>query len=200
MATILIVYHSTTGHTAQLAQHIADGVRKSGHVAQLRAIPTVAYETHSAKPIVPESGAPYVTIDDVRRCDGLILGSPTHFGNVAAPVAHFFEQIGALWLSGECVDKPAGVFTATGSMHGGQEKVLHQLMSPLLHFGFTIVGIPYTQDKLNTTKTGGTPYGASHLSRQDGLSRDCDTDEIAIAHTLGERVARLASLYSSAQG
>lgn len=193
MATILIVYYSDTGHTEQLAQHIADGVRKSGNEALLRAIPKISYNSEAVTASIPESGAPYVTVEDVRRCDGLIIGSPTHFGGVAASVAHFFEQIGSLWLSGDCINKPAGVFTSTGSMHGGQEQVLHYLMSPLLHFGFMIVGIPYSQDALNTTQTGGTPYGASHLSRQNGRSRDCDSDEITIAQTLGERVAKLAN-------
>lgn len=192
MASILIVYHTVSGNTAAMAQHIADGVRKSGHEPTIRAIPEVSYETVATSPEIPDEGAPYVSVEDVLACDGMILGSPTHFGSLSASVAQFFEQIGRLWLSGALVDRPAGVFTSTGSMHGGQELVLQQLMVPLLHMGMLIVGVPYTERALNATTTGGTPYGPSHLSRQNGKSRGLDQNEIAICQTLGERVARHA--------
>ncbi len=165
MPDILIIYYSRTGNVAQLARQIARGIEEvPGMRARLRSVPPVAAVTMIAAPPVPEKGAPYATLDDLRECAGVILGSPTRFGNMAAPLKHFLDSTGAEWASGTLVGKPAAAFTSTASMHGGQESTLLTMLLPLLHHGALIVGLPYTEAALNATTSGGTPYGASAMS------------------------------------
>jgi NAD(P)H dehydrogenase (quinone) len=193
MPEILIVYYSRNGSVAQLARHVARGVDEVPDMrARLRSVPPVAPVTATAQPPVPDEGAPYATLQDLRDCAGLILGSPTRFGNMAAPLKHYLDSTGAEWASGTLVGKPAAAFTATSTLHGGQETTLVSMMLPLLHHGALIVGIPYTESALNTTTTGGTPYGASHVS---GLQheRPISEDERTLARRLGRRVAEIAA-------
>ena len=189
---ILIVYYSRHGSVAQLARLVARGVEEvDGVRARVRQVPPVAPVTQTAQPPVPDDGAPYVELRDLHECAGLILGSPTRFGNMAAPMKHFIDSTPAEWASGALVGKPAGVFTATSTMHGGQESTLLSMMLPLLHHGMLIVGIPFTEAALNTTTSGGTPYGASHVT---GLQRErpISDDERTLARALGRRVADVA--------
>jgi NAD(P)H dehydrogenase (quinone) len=193
MGEILIVYYSRTGNVAQLARHVARGVAEvAGMRARLRSVPPVAPVTATAQPPVPEEGAPYASLQDLRDCAGVILGSPTRFGNMAAPLKHFLDSTGAEWASGTLVGKPAAVFTSTSTMHGGQETTLTSMMLPLLHHGALIVGIPYTEAALNATTSGGTPYGASHVTGTDG-ARPISDDERTLARRLGRRVAEIAA-------
>jgi NAD(P)H dehydrogenase (quinone) len=197
MTTILIVCYSDSGNTAKMAKTIADGVRQTGAEALVRAIPPTSYNSEANLPTVPDTGPPYVTVAEVESCDGMIVGSPTHFGSISAPVAQFFSQIASVWLSGNLIDKPAGVFTSTGSLHGGQELVLQQLMVPLMHMGMVIVGLPYSNNELNDTESGGTPYGPSHWSRKKGVERDMDNDETILCKALGSRVATISQQLKS---
>jgi len=193
MAEVLVLYYSRGGSVARLARQVARGIEEvEGMQARLRSVPPVAPVTQQAAPPVPEDGAPYVEKRDLAECAGLVMGSPTRFGNMAAPLKHFIDTLGAEWASGTLVGKPAGVFTSTSTMHGGQESTLLSMMVPLLHHGCVLVGIPYTEPALNTTRTGGTPYGASHYA---GLKDDPQPsdDEAVLARVLGRRVARLAS-------
>jgi len=193
MPDILILYYSRRGSVAQLARHVARGVEEvEGMRARVRSVPPVAAVTSVAHPPVPEDGAPYASIADLRECSGLILGSPTRFGSIAAPLKHFFDGTAAEWVSGTLAGKPAGVFTSTGTMHGGQESTLLSMMLPLLHHGMLLVGIPYTEDALNATTSGGTPYGASHVAGLDDDSPISD-DERTLARSLGRRVAAIAA-------
>jgi NAD(P)H dehydrogenase (quinone) len=193
MPDILILYYSRHGSVAQLARHVARGVEEvDGVQARLRSVPPVAAVTSVAQPPVPDDGAPYASIADLRECSGLILGSPTRFGSIAAPLKHFFDGTAAEWVSGTLAGKPAGVFTSTGTMHGGQESTLLSMMLPLLHHGMLLVGIPYTEDALNATTSGGTPYGASHVAGLDDESPISD-DERMLARALGRRVAAIAA-------
>ena len=193
MAEILIVYYSRTGSVAQLARLIARGVGEvPGMQARLRSVPPVAADTQTAQPPVPDEGAPYATLEDLRDCAGLILGSPTRFGNMAAPLKHFLDSTSAEWASGTLVGKPAAVFTSTGTQHGGQETTLLSMMLPLLHHGALLVGIPFTEPALNASASGGTPYGASHVAGNDG-SREITDHERALARALGKRVASIAA-------
>ncbi|MFZ1392353.1 MAG: NAD(P)H:quinone oxidoreductase, partial [Dokdonella sp.] len=165
MPDVLVLYYSRNGKVAQLARFVARGVEEvDGMRARLRSVPPVAPVTESAQPPVPEDGAPYVSREDLDECIGLVLGSPTRFGNMAAPLKHFIDSTAAEWASGTLVGKPAGVFTSTATMHGGQESTLLSMITPLLHHGMLIVGIPFTEAALNRTTTGGTPYGASHVA------------------------------------
>ena len=190
---ILILYYSRHGSVARLARHVARGVEEvDGVRARVRSVPPVAAVTSVAQPPVPDEGAPYASIVDLRECSGLILGSPTRFGSIAAPLKHFFDGTSAEWVSGTLAGKPAGVFTSTGTMHGGQESTLLSMMLPLLHHGMLLVGIPYTEDALNTTTSGGTPYGASHVAGLDDEWPITD-EERALARALGRRVAALAA-------
>ena len=192
MPEILVVYYSRNGSVAQLARHVARGVEEvAGMRARLRSVPPVAPVTATAQPPVPDEGAPYATPQDLRDCAGVILGSPTRFGNMAAPLKHLLDSTGAEWASGTLVGKPAAFFTATSTLHGGQETTLLSMMLPLLHHGALIIGIPYTEAALNATTTGGTPYGASHVS---GLNheRPLSEDERTLARRLGRRVAEIA--------
>ncbi|HSE12787.1 MAG TPA: NAD(P)H:quinone oxidoreductase [Rudaea sp.] len=193
MPEILILYYSRHGAVAQLARHVARGVEEvDGMQARVRSVPPVAPVTNVAQPPVPDEGAPYASIEDLRECAGLILGSPTRFGSMATPLKHFLDTTGAEWVSGTLAGKPAGVFTSTGTMHGGQESTLLSMMLPLLHHGMLLVGIPFTEAALNATATGGTPYGASHVAGSDG-DRPISGDERSLARTLGRRVATIAA-------
>ncbi|HZH43883.1 MAG TPA: NAD(P)H:quinone oxidoreductase [Lysobacter sp.] len=193
MPEILIVYYSRGGSVARLARHVARGVEEvPGMQARLRTVPPVAAVTHSAAPPVPEHGAPYVERTDLHECAGLVLGSPARFGNMAAPLKHWLDSLSPEWVSGTLVDKPAGVFTSSSTMHGGQESTLLSMQVPLLHHGCVIVGLPYTEPQLNTTRGGGTPYGASHVAGLDDDPQPSE-DEAALARALGRRVARIAA-------
>ena len=191
MTEILVLYYSRNGAVANLARQVARGVDESGARVRLRTGPPVAAITQQAAPPVPDEGAPYVTRQDLAECSGLLLGSPTRFGNMAAPLKHFLDGLGAEWVSGTLVGKPAAVFTATSTMHGGQESTLLSMMLPLLHHGAMVLGIPFTEAALNTTTSGGTPYGASHVSGVDG-QRALSADEKLLARALGRRVAQVA--------
>ena len=191
-AEILILYYSRKGSTAALARHVARGVESvAGAQARLRTVPPVAPVTQVAAAPVPDSGAPYCELDDLKHCAGLVLGSPTRFGNMAAPLKAFIDSTSGLWLSGALSGKPAGVFTSTSTQHGGQESTLLSMMLPLLHHGMLIVGIPYTEAALSTTTAGGTPYGASHVAGSDA-PRAPQAEERALAEALGRRVALAA--------
>lgn len=192
MADILILYYSRHGATAELAKHVARGVESvAGATARLRTVPAVSPVTEATEPPVPPSGAPYATYEELRDCDGLVLGSPTRFGNMAAPLKYFLDGTSALWLNGALDRKPAGVFTSTSTLHGGHESTLLSMMLPLLHHGMLIVGIPFTEPALSATREGGTPYGASHVSGSEGRSASTD-DERALAVALGRRLAEAA--------
>jgi NAD(P)H dehydrogenase (quinone) len=192
MAEILILYYSRGGSVARLARAAARGVDEvPGARARLRTVPPVAPATEVALPPEPEDGAPYATAQDLHECAGLLLGSPTRFGNMAAPLKYFLDTLGAEWASGTLIGKPAGVFTSTASLHGGQETTLVTMMLPLLHHGCVIVGLPYSEPALTATRSGGTPYGASHVAGQ----RDDPTlsdEETQLARALGRRVAQIA--------
>ncbi|MBX3689562.1 NAD(P)H:quinone oxidoreductase [Dokdonella sp.] len=193
MAEILVLYYSRSGKTAQLARLIARGVEEvDGMQARLRSVPPVAPVTTSAAPPEPDEGAPYVVASDLGECAGLILGSPTRFGNMAAPMKFFLDSTGAQWASGALVGKPAGLFTATHTMHGGQESTLLSMMLPLLHHGMLIVGLPFTLPAVTQTRTGGTPYGASHVGGPSG-ENTLSEDERDLARALGQRVATVAA-------
>jgi NAD(P)H dehydrogenase (quinone) len=192
MKNILILYYSRHGAVAQMAKFIARGVESiDGVEAILRTVPAVSPVCEATQPSIPSDGAPYVTLEDLDRCDGLALGSPTHFGNMAAPLKYFLDTTSKQWLTGTLENKPAAVFTATGSMHGGQESTLLSMMLPLLHHGMIILGLPYSEPALGKTLTGGTPYGASHLSGMDeqaGMSES----EIILCQAIGKRLAKIA--------
>lgn len=192
MTRILILYYSRSGNVREMAMRVARGVeRQPGAEAFLRTVPPVAPVTTQTQPPVPASGAIYVTQEDLKNCDGLILGSPTRFGNMAAPLKHFLDETGSLWMQGALIDKPCAVFTSTSSLHGGQESTLLSMMLPLLHHGMVFAGLPYDQAALLQTSGGGTPYGASHYAGSDS-QRTLDQHEAALCEALGERVARLA--------
>lgn len=191
-AEILVLYYSRNGTTEALAREVVAGVEQtSGSVARLRTVPPVSADTDATLPSVPDAGPPYANNDDLRECDGLVLGCPTHFGNMAAPMKYFWDGTTELWFAGALVGKPAGLFTSTGSLHGGQETTLLTMAIPLLHHGMLIAGLPYSVPELTTTRTGGTPYGATHVS----FNRDADElseEERVLARALGERVAGVA--------
>lgn len=193
MPDILIVYYSRSGAVARLARQIARGVEEvEGMQARLRTVPPVAAVTTTAAPPVPDDGAPYVESRDLQECAGLLIGSPTRFGNMAAPLKHWIDGLGGDWASGTLVGKPAGAFTSSSTMHGGQESTLISMMLPLLHHGCVVAGIPYTEPRLSSTRSGGTPYGASHVA---GVRDDLpvDEDESHLARALGRRIATLAA-------
>lgn len=191
---ILVLYYSRHGSTAELAARVARGVNAvPGASARLRTVPPVGALTDERLPAVPASGPPYATHQDLRDCAGLLLGSPTRFGNMAAPLKHFLDGSGAEWLTGALSGKPAGVFTSTSSLHGGQETTLLSMVLPLLHHGMLIVGVPYADEPaLTTTRGGGTPYGASHLAPNETDTTLSD-EEARIAEHLGRRVADVAT-------
>ena len=192
MAEILVLYYSRGGSVANLARQIARGIAEvPGCSARLRSVPPVAAVTSVAAPPVPDSGAPYVSEEDLLQCDGLVLGSPTRFGNMAAPMKYWLDGLGAQWASGTLAGKPAAVFTSTATQHGGQESTLLSMQVPLLHHGCVIVGIPFTEPQLSSTRTGGTPYGASHVAGGEDDPQPSD-EEAALARALGRRVADIA--------
>ncbi|WP_151704583.1 NAD(P)H:quinone oxidoreductase [Nitrincola alkalilacustris] len=188
---LLILYYSRHGATRSMAQQMARGVEMAGIEARLRTVPPVSATCEATAPAIPESGAPYCTHDDLKHCAGLLLGSPTRFGNMAAPLKYFIDSTSSLWLSGAMIDKPAGAFTSSSSLHGGQETTLMTMLLPLLHHGMVIAGIPYSQDELFQTTAGGTPYGASHLAGEDS-NRELDSREIALCQAQGKRIGTLA--------
>ena len=189
---LLVLYYSVHGATAELARQIARGIEEiEGAEAVLRTVPRLTPATAAAEPAVPDSGAPYVTLDDLRQCDGLALGSPTRFGNMAAALKGFLDSTSDLWLSGALAGKPACVFTSTGTLHGGQESTLLSMMLPLLHHGMLLLGVPYTEAALSRTRTGGTPYGVSHWAGLDN-SQALSDDEKTLCRALGARLARTA--------
>lgn len=197
MPEILVLYYSRGGSVARLARHIARGIGEvDGMAARLRTVPPVAAVTQSAAPPVPEDGAPYVEPRDLVECAGLALGSPTRFGNMAAPVKHWLDGLVGEWASGTLVGKPAAVFTSTATMHGGQESTLLTMMVPLLHHGCVLMGIPYTEPALSSTRSGGTPYGASHVAGNDDDPQPTD-EEAQLARALGRRLAQLVSKVSA---
>lgn len=193
MTEILVVYYSRNGSTAELARQVCRGIEGiPGAIAKLRTVPPVSAENERPARPVPMSGPPYVTLDDLRHANGLVLGSPTRFGNMAAPLKYFVDCTSSLWLSGALAGKPAGVFTSTQTLHGGQESTLLSMMLPLLHHGMYLVGLPYTERALSETTGGGSPYGASHVAGP--LEESSLTDhERALAQALGRRVAALAA-------
>jgi NAD(P)H dehydrogenase (quinone) len=198
VAEVLVLYYSRTGATAELARQVCRGVEAvPGAKARLRTVPPVAAASEEPARPVPASGPPYVTLDDLREVQGLVLGSPTRFGNMAAPLKYFLDSTAALWLSGVLAGKPAGVFTSTQTMHGGQETTLLSMMLPLLHHGMLLVGLPYTERALNETTSGGTPYGASHVVGANGTPVLTEAEQ-TLAQALGRRVATLAVKLSPA--
>ncbi len=191
MSRILVLYYSRHGSTAALARQVVRGVESvDGCEALLRTVPPVSTVCEAVADDVPADGPPYVEVDELAACDGLVLGSPTRFGNMAAPLKYFLDGTSGLWLSGGLVDRPFGVFTSTASMHGGQETTLLSMALPLLHHGMLWVGVPYTEQDLATTRSGGTPYGASHLAADERAP--LTAEEQRIGRALGARVARLA--------
>lgn len=193
MTEILIVYYSRQGATAELARQAARGVAAvDGCVATLRTVPPVSAESERPVKPVPDAGAPYATLEDLRRCDGLLLGSPTRFGNMAAPLKYFLDGTSSLWLDGALSGKPAGVFSASQTLHGGQESTLLTMSIPLLHQGMVLVGLPFTERAVNETRTGGTPYGATHVSGMAAQPAVLSEDEATLAQALGRRVAEIA--------
>jgi NAD(P)H dehydrogenase (quinone) len=191
MTEILVLYYSAHGSVREMAQLVARGVNQTGAVARLRSVPPVAPRTHLAEPPVPDDGAPYVELADLEQCAGLALGSPTRFGNMAAPLKYFLDTTGALWVKGALVGKPAAVFTSTASLHGGQETTLTSMMTPLLHHGMLILGLPYTLPGVNHTASGGTPYGASHWAGPND-DKPLTDDERSLCIALGKRLAETA--------
>jgi NAD(P)H dehydrogenase (quinone) len=189
---ILVLFYSRKGATAELARQVCRGVESvTGARARLRTVPAVASVVETPQPAVPAEGPPYATHEDLRECDGLVMGSPTRFGNMAAPLKFFLDGTSALWVSGALAGKPAGVFTSTQTLHGGQETTLLSMMLPLLHHGMYIVGLPYTDVALSKTRAGGSPYGASHFAGDDTQPRLTEEERTLAIH-LGRRVAELA--------
>jgi NAD(P)H dehydrogenase (quinone) len=192
MNEVLVLYYSRQGSTAALARQICRGVEAvAGMQARLRTVAPITATTQKLDPAVPDEGPPYATHDDLLQCCALILGSPTRFGNMAAPVKYFLDSTSALWLSGALAGKPAGVFTSTQTLHGGQESTLLSMMVPLLHHGMYLVGLPFTETGLSETRSGGTPYGASHVAALTPHG-ELSEHEIALARALGTRVSALA--------
>ncbi len=199
MTEILVLFYSRHGATAELARQVARGVESvEGARVRLRTVPPVAPVTETASPPVPEDGAPYAERRDLEQCAGLALGSPVRFGNMAAPLKAFLDTTGALWISGGLAGKPAGVFTSGQSAHGGQESTLLSMLLPLLHHGMFLVGVPFTEKVLSTTRTGGTPYGASHVAGSETRPMLSD-DERTVAFALGRRIATLAVALARAE-
>jgi len=192
MSDILVLYYSRTGSTAEMATLIARGIEEvPGAQARLRTVPPVSTVCETTADDIPAEGPPYASHDDLRECSGLLLGSPTRFGNMAAPLKYFIDSTSDLWISGTLAGKPAGVFTSTSSLHGGQESTLLTMMLPLLHHGMLITGLPYAETDLMHTNSGGTPYGASHFAGDDN-KRPLSDEEKRLCKALGKRVAGIA--------
>jgi NAD(P)H dehydrogenase (quinone) len=198
MNEILVLYYSRHGATADMAQHIARGIESDpGCQARIRTVPPVSTTCEATADEIPPDGPPYATLDDLRECAGLVLGSPTRFGNMAAPLKYFIDSTSSLWLSGALTGKPAAVFTSTSSLHGGQETTLLSMMLPLMHHGMLLMGLPYSESELLTTTTGGTPYGPSHTAGSDS-KRPLSNEEKKLCVALGKRIAATASRLNQA--
>jgi NAD(P)H dehydrogenase (quinone) len=192
MIEILVLYYSQSGHVQTMAEHIARGIENiEGCSAKLRTVPKISTVCEATEDTIPEQGHLYATHEDLKNCDGLVLGSPTRFGNMAAPLKYFIDGSSDVWLSGSLIGKPAAVFTSTGSLHGGQESTLLSMMLPLMHHGLMLLGLPYSENTLMTTQDGGTPYGASHLAGQNN-DRPLSEQEAHLCNALGKRVASTA--------
>lgn len=192
MKRLLILYYSRHGSTAAMAQYIARGAESvAATEAVLRTVPEISEVCEAVADSIPAEGAPYVSLQDLQQCDALALGSPGRFGNMAAPLKYFLEKTSAQWLSGDLAGKPAGVFTSTSSLHGGQESTLLSMMLPLLHHGMLVSGLPYSEADLISTQSGGTPYGPSHVSGS-ASSPNLTAEEERLCMALGKRLAELA--------
>jgi NAD(P)H dehydrogenase (quinone) len=193
---VLVLYYSHTGNIEKMAQHIARGVESvDGVTARVRTVPKVSTVAEATEDSIPESGAPYASYDDLVECDGIIFGSPTRFGNMAAPMKYFWDGTGGLWGTGKLINKPAGVFTSTGSMHNGQETTLISMMTPLLHHGCLIVGLPCSESEVLSTKTGGSVYGATHLAGHNA-DNPLTEEEQRLCFAQGKRMATIAKKLS----
>jgi len=192
MSYILVLYYSRYGATADMARQVARGVEEGGIEARLRTVPAVSAVCEATEDTIPDSGAPYATLDDLRGCAGLALGSPTRFGNMAAPLKYFLDGTSALWLSGALIGKPAAAFTSTSSLHGGQETTLLTMLLPLMHHGMLLMGLPYSETDLLHTRSGGTPYGPSHLAGTDS-DLPLSDEEKRLCQALGKRLAGTAA-------
>ncbi len=188
---VLVLYYSRQGATRTLAQHIARGVEQAGIEARLRTVPAISTVCESTAPAVPDEGAPYCSEADLVNCTGLALGSPTRFGNMAAPMKYFIDGTSSIWLSGGLINKPAAVFTSSSSLHGGQESTLLSMMLPLLHHGMVIAGLPYSESELLSTQSGGTPYGATHVAGRENNNVPDET-ELSLCRAQGKRLGELA--------
>ncbi|PRW96855.1 NAD(P)H-quinone oxidoreductase [Pseudomonas fragi] len=196
---ILVLFYSRNGSTSEMARQIARGIEQAGLEARLRTVPAISAECEAVAPAIPDEGAMYASLDDLKNCSGLALGSPTRFGNMAAPLKYFLDGTSNLWLTGALVGKPAGVFTSTASLHGGQESTLLSMLLPLMHHGMLVTGLPYSESALLHTTAGGTPYGPSHHAGADG-KRGLDEHEIALCRALGQRLATIALKLESNRG
>ena len=189
-ATILVLYFSRSGETEELARQIARGIEIGNAVSILRTVPPVSPVTEAVEPDIPAAGPPYVSLEDLTACDGLIMGSPTRFGNMASALKHFLDTTSSLWLNGALAGKPCAVFTSSSSLHGGQESTLLSMALPLIHHGMIFVGVPFTEQALFDTRTGGSPYGATRIAAE--WAGELSDHEVRIARALGERVAKIA--------
>lgn len=191
---VLVLYYSRHGATRTMAKYIARGIEQAGIEARIRTVPAVSANCEATEPAIPDEGALYCTEQDLAECSGLALGSPTRFGNMAAPLKYFIDSTSSLWLSGALIDKPASVFSSSSSLHGGQETTLMSMMIPLLHHGMVIAGLPYSESELLKTTTGGTPYGATHVAGPD--NREPDPLELNLCVAQGKRLGQLAQKLS----
>ena len=197
MTDILVLYYSQSGHVLNMAEQIARGIESvDGCVAKLRTVPAISTVCEATEESIPKQGHLYANHDDLKNCSGLVLGSPTRFGNMAAPLKYFIDHTSDIWLSGSLIGKPAAVFTATGSLHGGQESTLLSMMLPLMHHGMLLMGLPYSESALMTTTDGGTPYGASHLAGSNN-ERPLSDNEAQLCRALGQRIATTAKALSA---
>ncbi|MCP4597895.1 NAD(P)H:quinone oxidoreductase [Neptuniibacter sp.] len=187
---VLVLYYSRHGATRTMAQHIARGIEQSGIEARLRTVPAISSNCEATEPEIPDEGDLYCTEKELAECSGLALGSPTRFGNMAAPLKYFIDGTSSLWLSGALINKPAAVFSSSSSLHGGQETTLISMMLPLMHHGMVLAGLPYSESELLKTTSGGTPYGATHVAGQD--NRDLDQNELNLCIAQGKRLGLLA--------
>ena len=192
MGPVLVLYYSRYGATREMAYRVGHGVGEvSGMESRIRTVPAVSAVCEATEPDIPEEGDVYAELSDLEECSGLVMGSPTRFGNMAAPLKYFLDSTGGLWLRGALENKPAGVFTSTASLHGGQESTLLTMMVPLLHHGMVMVGLPYSEPELTSTQSGGTPYGASHTAGPDS-NLPLSEEEGKLCVALGKRVAEMA--------
>ena len=196
---ILVLFYSRNGSTSEMARQIARGIEQGGLEARLRTVPAISAECEAVAPAIPDEGAMYASLDDLKNCSGLALGSPTRFGNMAAPLKYFLDGTSNLWLTGALVGKPAGVFTSTASLHGGQESTLLSMLLPLMHHGMLVTGLPYSESALLHTTAGGTPYGPSHHAGADG-KRGLDEHEVSLCRALGQRLATIALKLENTRG